>query len=423
MKGYLEQLGPAIAVRYGGGVFADADNQMIGRNTNVVSQGGEQSSDFWGYDSDRDALTFSSYVPEARDIHANIMVTVNYGTGTPALAGAWLARIHQDHDPVTAVEIGNEPYGCSSPNKEITVGPVWDTSYEPNVPDDCPYQQYGGGSPGIRQFARSYLAHAPAFIRAVRKADPDVKIVLPYAISPPRDGGHVWNHAVMAALQDYQGINVLWYPSHTWSNPSTQTALSWLTQIPARAAAIRADVRQYAPNAFWMIGEENIANHPTWAVCTPMSAVFAADSALAWLAEGARNVNWWGESDGNNSYGHCSKRDFSMFDLTGYPLPPYKGFLLASKLARPHANLSIVDTGNSNVLAYHSTLSDGRQAEAFINISAGNSAWVNGPSIGDDSLTQLRYTSEHTTIEQTQVRAWKVKKIWVPKDSVTVFMN
>lgn len=77
-----------------------------------------------------------------------------------------------------------------------------------------------------------------------------------------------------------------------------------------------------------MIGEDNIANHPTWAVCEPMSAVFSATSALAWLAEGARNVNWWGESDGNNSYGHCAHRDFSMFDRTGYPLPPYKGFLL-----------------------------------------------------------------------------------------------
>jgi hypothetical protein len=423
MEGYLEQLGPAIAVRYGGGVFADADNEMIGRNTNGVSQAGHQSSDFWGYGSNRDALTFSRYVPEARTVHANIMVTINYGTGTPALAGAWLASIRADNDPVSAVEIGNEPYGCSSPDKEITVGPVWDTSYEPNVPSDCPYQQYGGGSPGIRQFARSFIAHAPAFISAVHEADPSAKIVLPYAISPPGDGGHVWNHAIMAALQGYQGINVLWYPSHSWDNPSSQTALSWLTQIPARAAAIKADLREYAPNAFWMIGEENIANHPTWAVCTPMSAVFAAASALAWLAEGARNVNWWGESDGNNSYGHCSNRDFSMLDLTGYPLPPYNGFLLASKLAQPHAVLSIINTGNSHVLAYHSTLSDGRQAEAFMNISAGSSERVAGPAIGGGTLTKLQYRSSHAEIVQSQVPSGDVKSIDLPKDSATVFMN
>jgi hypothetical protein len=154
-----------------------------------------------------------------------------------------------------------------------------------------------------------------------------------------------------------------------------------------------------------------------------MSAVFAAGSALSWLAEGARNVNWWGESDGNNSYGHCRNRDFSMFDLTGYPLPPYPGFLLASKLAQPHAFLSSIDTGNSHVLAFRSTLTDGRQADAFINISAGQSERVTGPDIGDGTLTQLQYRSTHAEIVQSQVRAWKVKNIDLPKDSVTVFMN
>ena len=112
-----------------------------------------------------------------------------------------------------------------------------------------------------------------------------------------------------------------------------------------------------------------------------------------------------------------------MFDLTGYPLPPYKGFLLASKLAQPHAALSIIDTGNSNVLAYHSTLSDGRQAVALININAGRSERVSGPAIGGDTLTQLQYRSSQAEITQTQVPAWKVKTITVPKDSVTVFMN
>lgn len=423
MESGLKALGPAIAVRYGGGVFADADNQVIGRNTNNVTQAGDQTSDFWGDDSDTDALPFSRYVPEARDVHANVMVTINYGTGTPALAGEWLRSIRKHDYPVTAVEIGNEPYGCSSPNKEITEAPVRDTSYEPNDPDNCPYRQAGGGSPGIRWFARSFIAHAPAFIEAVHLADPRVKVVLPYAISPPRDGGHVWDEAIMSALKGWSGINVLWYPSHSWSNPSTQTALSWLTQIPARAAGIKAHLREFAPSAFWMIGEENIANHPTWAVCTPMSAVFAAGSSLAWLAEGARNVNWWGESDGNNSYGRCKNRDFSMFDLTGYPLPPYNGFLLASKLAQPHAVLRIIDTGNDNVLAYHATLSDGRQAAAFVNINAGGSEKVAGPAIGGGTLTQLQYKSSHPTIVQNQVSSWSVKNLRLPKDSVTVFMN
>jgi hypothetical protein len=423
MEGYLKQLGPALAARYGGGVFADADNEMIGRNTNVISQAGRQTSNFTGDDSEPDALTFPGYVSEAEAVHAKVMVTINYGTGTPELAGAWLASIRRHGYPVAEVEIGNEPYGCSSPDKEITEWPVNDRAYEPNIPFRCPYSQAGSGSAGIRWFARSFIAHAPAFIRAVREADPSVKVVLPYAISPPRNSGYIWDAAVMANLHDYQGINVLWYPSLTDSNPSSQTALSWLTQIPDRAAAIKADLREYAPKAFWMIGEENIANHPIRAECTPTAAVFAAASALAWLAQGASNVDWWGQSDGNNANGHCRNRDFSMFDLTGYPNPPYKGFLLASKLAQPHAVLSIVNTGNSNVLAFHSTLSNGHQAEAFINISASRSEWVTGQAIGGGKLTKLQYRSSHATIVTTQASSSAVKAITLPKDSVTVFTN
>jgi hypothetical protein len=424
MDGFIKQLGPAIAVRWGGGVFADADNAVIGRNTNAISQSGHQSNDFTGPNSRPDALKFPVYSAEATTIGANVMVTINYGTGTPALAGSWLASIYAAHDPVTEVELGNEPYGCSSPDMEITQAPVNDTTYEPNVPTHCPYAQAGSGSAGIKWFAQSFIAHVPAFIAAVRKADPSAKIVLPYAISPPRNSGYIWDDETMAALKgSYQGINVLWYPSQTTTNPSTQAALSWLTQIPTRAAAIRSDVATYAPGAFWMIGEENLDNQPTAALCTPMSAVFAAGSALAWLAEGASNVNWWVASDGNNANGQCKNPDFSMFDLTGYPNPPFKGFLLASKLAQPHAVLSIVSTGNGSVLAYHSTLANGHQAEAFLNISASRSETVAGPAIGSGTLTQLQYRSGHATIVQTQVSSTAVKTITLPIDSVTVFMR
>jgi hypothetical protein len=422
MDRYLRQLGPSIAVRYGGGVFADADNQLIGRNTNVISQAGHQSADFTGRNSRPDALPFSRYASEARTIHANVMVTLNYGTGSPAMARSWFSSIHARHYPVSAVEIGNEPYGCSSPDMEITWSPVRDTSYQPNRPARCPYSQAGTGSAGIKWFARSFLAHGPAFIAAVRRADPAVKIVLPYAISPPRDSGYIWDHMVMSAIHGYAGINVLWYPTRSAASPPAQTELSYLTQIPVRAAAIKADLHRYAPHAFWMIGEENLANQPTATLCRPVTAVFAAASALAWLAQGARNVDWWTASTGNNSNGHCRNRDFSMFDRTGYPQPPFKGFLLASRLAQPHAVLRILNTGNKYVLGYLSTLANGHHAEALINISAHHSERVHGPSIGGGTLTRLQYRSGHATIVTTRVSASSVNKtIDLPIDSVTVW--
>jgi hypothetical protein len=424
MDGYLKQLDPVLAVRYGGGAFADADNQLIGRNTYAAAAAGHQTSNFRGPGAKPDALTFPVYAAEARHIHASVLVTVNYGTGTPALAGAYLGRIHAEHAPVTEVEIGNEPYGCGSPDIQITKAPVSDTSYEPNVAARCPYTQAGSGSAGMKWFAKSYLAHAPAFIEAVRKNDPSVKVVLPYAISAPGDSGRIWNAMIMSALKGkYQGINVLWYPGKSASNPSIQTALSYLTQIPARAAAIKADIRKYAPREFWMIGEENVSNQPTTLVCQPVIAVFAAGSALAWLAQGASNVNWWTASTGNNRNGRCGNPDFAMFDLTGHPQPAYTGFLLASKLARPHAVLTIVRTGNSDVLAYHATLRNGHEAEAFINISASHSERVTGPAIGSATLTRLQYRSAHPTILTAKVSYSAVKTIDLPADSVTVFQR
>jgi hypothetical protein len=423
MDRYIHQLGPWIAVRWGGGVFADADNAVIGRNTNAVTQAGHQTNDFTGPNSRPDALRFPFFAAEDKTIGGNIMVTLNYGTGSPALAGSWLASIYKTHEPVTMVELGNEPYGCSSPDMEITRAPINDTSYEPNVPAHCPYAQAGSGSAGIKWFARSFISHAPAFIAAVRKADPSIQIVLPYAISPPRNSGYIWDHMVMSAIKGIKGLNVLWYPSMTASSPSPATALSWLTQIPVRAAAIRADVRTYAPGAYWMIGEENLDNQPTIAVCQPLTAVFAAGSALSWLAQGAHNVNWWTLSTGNNRNGRCVRRDFSMFDLTGDPQPPYWGFLLASKLAQPRAYLSIVNSGNSEVLEFHSTLANGHQAAAFINISAARSETVAGPAIGSGTLTRLRYASSHAAIVRTLVSSTAVKRITLPLDSVTVFMR
>lgn len=422
MDRYLKQLGSSVAVRYGGGVFADADNQLIGRNTNVISQAGHQSADFTGGRSQADALPFSRYASEARTIHANVMVTLNYGTGSPSLARSWLSSIYAKHYPVSAVEIGNEPYGCSSPDMAITRSPVRDSSYQPNVPARCPYTQAGSGSAGIKWFAKSFLAHGPAFIAAVHRADPAAKVVLPYAISPPRDSGYIWDHMVMSAVHGYSGINVLWYPEKSGGIPSTQTELSYLTQIPARAAAIKADIHRYAPHAFWMIGEENLSNQPTRRVCAPVTVVFAAASALAWLAQGARNVDWWTASTGNNSYGHCRNPDFSMFDRTGYPQQPFKGFLLASRLAQPHAVLRILNTGNRYVLGYFSTLANGHHAEALINISAKHTERVHGPSLSGGTLTRLQYRSGHASIVQTRVSASSVNAaIYLPIDSVTVW--
>ncbi len=422
MDADLKSLGPT-SFRYGGGTFSDAYDWQTSRDTYNDLEQGRQSDDFTGPDSHYDALRFSVYAREAGVIGASGMVTVNYGSGTPGMARAWAAHIAKARAPVTYVEVGNEPYGCGSVDFPVTRPPVSDAGYEPNDPPACPYAVYGSAVAGLRKFAESYIAHAPAFIRAVRAADPALKIVLPYAISPPGDGGYVWNDAVMPAVRGYSGIDVLWYPTRV---PGTeyppQQVLSWLTGIPARAAAIKSDIARYAPGRFWMMGEDGISNRRTYDVCQPVAAVFAAGSALSWLAEGARSVDWWKASDSENAHGRCKNPDYAMFDSTGIRQPPYDGFLLASKLAQPDAVLSTVKSGNGNVLAFHAYLRGGHQGAALVNLSATREETARVPSVGRGAVTVSQYSAGDPRIRQSRVPA-QGRTVLIAPDSVTVFVR
>lgn len=422
MDADLKALG-ATSFRYGGGTFSDTYDWRISRDTYNELEQARQSNDFTGPGSHHDPLDFSAYAREARAVGASGMVTVNYGSGTPGLAGAWAAEIAKTRAPVTYIEVGNEPYGCGSVDFPITRPPVSDAGYEPNDPAACPYAVYGGVVTGLKKFAESYIAHASAFISAVRAADPALNIVLPYAISPPGDHGYAWNDAAMPAVRGYSGIDVLWYPTRV---PGTeypaQTVLSWLRDIPARAAAIKSDIARYAPGRFWMIGEDGISNRRTYDVCQPVAAVFAAGSALSWLAEGARSVDWWKASDSDNARGRCKNPDYAMFDSTGIRQPPYDGFLLASKLAQPYAVLATAKSGNGNVLAFHAYLRGGHQGAAVVNLSATRKETVRVPSVGRGAVTVSQYSAGHPRIRQSRVPAQQ-RTVTIPPDSVTVFVR
>jgi hypothetical protein len=299
-------------------------------------------------------------------------------------------------------------------------GPPTNFAWEPNTHYGCP--QYTMGSiPGMQLIAQSFIAHGPAFMTAIKQADPNAVIVLPYAISPPHNSGYVWNDAVMPALRGYyQGIDVLWYPSFTTDQEPDSTILAYLTTIADRAAAIKADIAQYSPGVFWMIGETNSSNKATLTPDKPVGAVFAAADALSWLAQGARNVDWWQQADAQNSGGTYTNPSYSLFDSDGNPQTPYWGWLLASKLAQPGALLSI-DTTNTNpfILAFQATLANGQQAEAYSHISTTASEQPTvAPGLKPGLLTEWQYSNQNPTI--TQATSQPEQDVTLPPESVTV---
>ena len=418
----LKALGAPTWFRYGGGAWSDAYDWQTNVDTYAAAQARVQSNDFTlgaPYASTAlDYTDFPSYMAEVHADGAQGMVTVNYGSGTPQLGAAWASWIVAHHAPVTEFNIGNEPYGCGEVNFPITTPPV-NYPWEPNTTYGCP-QHSLGSIPGMQLIAQSYIAHAPAFMTAIKQADPGALIVLPYAISPPGNSGYVWNDAVMPALANYyQGIDIIWYPSFTTVQAPDATILSYLSQIPARAAAIKADVSQYAPGKFWMIGETNSSNQATFTPDRPVGAVFAAGDALSWLVQGAATVDWWSQADPQNS-GPLTRPSYSLFNGAGNPQTPYWGWLLASKLAQPGAVLS-VDTANTSaaILAFASTLPSGQHAEAYVNISvAAKEAVTSALGSKPGRLTEWQYSNQDPTIIKRAVRA--TKNVTVPPESVTV---
>jgi hypothetical protein len=320
----------------------------------------------------------------------------------------------------TSVELGNEPYGCDSIINELTKPPVNDTGFEHGQPANCPYTLYGSVGAGLVKMGQSFLAYAPGFINAIKAAHPGIKVEFPYAISPPGNSGYAWNDYVMPRLKNYDGLVVLWYPAYSRPLLSDAAALNSVRHIPSLAAAIRGNISQYRPGIPWQIGETNDSNNNNQLTCRPAGSVYSAANALMWLSQGASNVNWWDETDPVNSNGSCSKLDFAMFDSTGFPQPPYWGYVLASKLAQPHAQLSAIHTSSDYYLEYHAQLRGGHQAVAYINLSTKATNMKMYPW-AKANLPTFRTNGHGVQVTHTQQAALVKHGVTVGAESIVVF--
>jgi alpha-N-arabinofuranosidase len=114
--------------------------------------GGSAADDYhWATDMTTDgqtwAIPFASFAPVATNIGAQVMITVNYGSGTPAEAVAWVANANvTNHYGVKYWELGNELYG------------TWET-------DDNTYPNN----------AYTYATRAQAYFQQMKAIDPTIK--------------------------------------------------------------------------------------------------------------------------------------------------------------------------------------------------------------------------------------------------------
>ena len=336
-----------------------------------------------------DPLGFEQFATQTRAIRAKNFVTVNYGSGTPAEAAAWVTHsLSRSRDNVAYWEVGNETYGCWEVNNELAKPPASYHGYTPNTYETvngvyenptCP-QVTLGNKKGTQLLATSYAAHSLPFLEAMHKASPKADLGVPWAFGPGVKGASVpyngeWNDTVLKADHKYVGfIDAHYYPfyfrgSTGGTNPTNQAVLQSIMGVPALYAKTRSELRPYDPKAQVVIGETGVSPGVTTTVCTPTGALFTAGDVLAWLAAGAKTVDWWNMNGGGNTTTACKSADVGMFTSSSPPAPetPYYGYLLASKVATPGAQLATLATSRpASILGYQSTTRTG-EVVAFIN--------------------------------------------------------
>jgi hypothetical protein len=421
-------------LRYGGGSYADFYDWQT--NTDILKcLPDNTAASFNSGCASADPLDFNQFSRQAREIGADSFVTVNYGSGTPAEAAAWVAAAgHTPGQSVALWEVGNETYGCWEVNNELSGPPTNYRGYKPttsvNEPT-CP-QVREGNAAGTRTLAVSYAVNAQRFMQAMKASDPAAKIGVPWAFGGSVPDSSVWNDTVLGMDGKYASfVDAHYYPfgfsgSTGGYNPTDQQVLRALWQIPALYTGIRNELNTYDPGAWIVIGETSVSNHETTTSCTAGGALFAAGDVLSWLAAGAQSVDWWDMNSYGNTTARCVKPDVGFFTSSSPPTAqtPYYGYLLASQLAQPHAVLGKMATSDpSNVLAFQASLANGKHVVAFININTRSPEKVTfRPREGlSGTLRTWSYSAADLKLMTGTVSAVTVaNSVWLPAQSIVI---
>ncbi len=336
------------ALRYPGGSYSDIYNWQ----TNVA-QG--------GYDAPN--TSFSDFMTTAQAAGAQPIITVNYGTGTPALAAAWVKDADvTNSDGIQYWEVGNEVYGNG------TYGANWET--------DAHCDTSPGGSPvtvgnepsqtydcGPTQYADNVLQ----YMSAMKAADSGIHVCA--VLTTPgfwpdnvTNGQYPnsWNQTVLSILGSSTDCVIVHY------YPGGSSAAGMLTDpqdIAGIVSTLHSQISTYAgvnpASVHIMVTESN----STVDSDTQPAALFASDMYMTWLENGVTNVDWWDEHNGASSistvdgatdygdYGilsNASSTSGTTEPAAETPFAPYYGIAMLSKLGSPGDEM--VSASSSNAL-------------------------------------------------------------------------
>ena len=436
VESYLKAAG-VDQLHYGGGVTADQYDEQT--NVAISSCNSMALTSYTAACSNVEPLDFTDFSADARSMGAQSFATVNYGSGTPAIAAQWVEQSLESGQNVAQWSIGNESYGCWEANNWLAAPPEDYVGYEPNVPDTCPMNEEATPTAGMTTMTDSYAANAAQYMAAMTAVDPSIKLGVPWAFDGTVGGAGVfdntlWNDTILAQDEEFISfVEAHWYAFSfggdvgVGGNPSAQTVIQAVEQIPAEYAKIRSTLNTYDPKATVSVGETGVSYLATNVPCIPAGALFSAGDALEWLAAGAQNVDWWPLETGANLGTTCSAPDEGMFTSKATPNTAYEGYLLASALARPGAHLSALTTSNGDVLGFQSVLPSGQVAVELINTDTSASQKVTvGTSLFGNLSTESysagnQNASNTKIVDGTTTASTVAKGVTLPAESILVF--
>jgi len=395
------------ALRYPGGSYSDIYNWQ----TNVA-QG--------GYDAPNTA--FSNFMGTAQAAGTSPIITVNYGTGTPSLAAAWVQNANvTNHYNIQYWEVGNEIYGNG------TYGANWEAdSHCTTSPSGGPVTIGNEPSQTYNCGPSTYASGVLSYMSAMKAVSPNIHVCAvvttpgfwPDNVTNSTTSPQSWNQTVLTALGSKTDCVIVHY------YPGGSNAASMLTDptdIAGVVSTLKSEIQQYAnvnpANVPIIVTESNSSIDTD----TQPGALFTADMYMSWLENGVTNVDYWDEHngpgtnqptvvDGVQDYG-----DYGMFSSGGNnsgvteppvetPFAPYYALEMLTKLGSPGDTMVASSSGNSLVKVHAVRRAGGNLDVLIENEDPSNSYTANLTYNGftpNGSPTVYTYANGGTSITST----------------------
>jgi len=352
------------ALRFPGGSPADDYHWAANRNGNNL----------WTW-----ATPFSGFIHVATNIHAQVFITVNYGSGTPEEAAAWVRCANvTNHCGFRYWEIGNENYGN------------WE--HDQNSP---PHD------------AVTYARRAKEYFRQMKAADPAIKIGVVAAVNWKEradvlldalkqlqigtfitEGYQGWTPKMLATLKEL-GVTPDFAICHRypvslsgWENDAS--LLQSTAQWRADAAALRRQLDTYygaaSTNVELLCTENNSIGEKTGKQTTSLvNGLYLADSFGQIVQTEFNSFLWWNlrnmqDRNANNSpalYGWRQYGDHGIMCGNDTRYPTFYTFKLLKYFARGGDRIVRATSDDKLLSVYAVRRADGTLALLVINKSPG----------------------------------------------------